>query len=166
MLGDAGSIASLVGLIGVPISLIGLIIAILQIRKLRGETRAARQASEETRRAVSRDLVLGDLIRISERIQALKELHRRDEWAQALHLYPELQRGLITIRSRYSGLSQVDSVKVWQGITRLQHIERIVEAVELARAEIPPQLVSEFNGQLTDIQSTLAELAIQLEQSP
>ena len=106
MLGDAGSIASLVGLIGVPISLIGLIIAILQIRKLRGETRAARQASEATRRAVSRDLVLGDLIRISERIQALKELHRRDEWAQALHLYPELQRGLITIRSRYSGLSR------------------------------------------------------------
>jgi len=162
MLGDAGSIASLAGVV---VSLVGLGFAILQIRKLRGETRAAREASEATRKAVSRDLVLGDLIRISERIQSLKDLHRRAEWAQALQLYPELQRGLITLRSRYVGLSEIDSVEVWQGIVLLQNIERIVEVVELAGAEFPPQVVSEFNGQLTEIQTTLAELAIQLEQS-
>jgi hypothetical protein len=82
MLGDAGNIASIVGLL---VSLVGLGIAIWQLARLRGETRAAREAAEETRRAVARDLAISDISRINERVQALIEMHRRGEWNRALY---------------------------------------------------------------------------------
>ena len=73
MLGDAGSLASLAGL---AVSLGGLAIAIWQIMKLRGETRAAAQASAETSRMFRREIAGLNLTRVNERIEALKELHR------------------------------------------------------------------------------------------
>ena len=59
MLGDAGSIASLAG---AAISLLGLGFAILQIAKLRGETRAARVAAEAAERAIGRELAITELL--------------------------------------------------------------------------------------------------------
>jgi hypothetical protein len=58
MLGDAGSIASIVGVV---VSLVGLGFAIWQLARLRGETRAAREAAEETRQSVRRDLAMSDI---------------------------------------------------------------------------------------------------------
>ena len=84
MLDNAGSIASRAGL---AVSLVGLTIAIWQIMKLRGETRAANEASAETRRALQRDIAGINLTRVNERIDGLidglKELHRRNEWDRA-----------------------------------------------------------------------------------
>ena len=75
MLDDAGSIASLAGL---AVSLVGLVIAIWQIMKLRGETRAGNEAAAETRRALQRENAGVNLTRVNERIEGLeglKELH-------------------------------------------------------------------------------------------
>ncbi len=65
MLDDAGSIASLAG---VGVSLVGLGFSILQLRKLRGETRAAREAVEATCRAIGRELPNTELTRLGERM--------------------------------------------------------------------------------------------------
>jgi hypothetical protein len=50
------------------------------LARLRGETRAAREAAEETRQSVRRDLAMSDISRMGERIQALKGIHRIREW--------------------------------------------------------------------------------------
>ncbi len=65
----AGSVASLAGVV---VSLVGLAIAIWHIMKLRGETRAARESSEETRRALERENAGINLARVNERIDALR----------------------------------------------------------------------------------------------
>ncbi|MDA1219243.1 MAG: hypothetical protein O2909_07360 [Chloroflexi bacterium] len=160
MLGDYGSLASIVGVI---VSLFGLGFTILQVLKLRGETRAARVASEETRVVVRRDLTLADLNRIWGRIQALKELQRNRDWNRSLDAYPEIQRGLIDIRNRYPELAEDHNQQLTQGIAALRNIEYTLES---ASEDIAQETLGEFNQQLSDIQAVLVELENQLQQMP
>ena len=159
MLGDAGNIASIVGLL---VSLVGLDIAIWQLARLRGETRAAREAAEETRRAVARDLAISDISRINERVQALIEMHRRGEWNRALDTYPSIRKGLIDIRSRYPGLLGDDSERIREWISQIQNIQLNVEATN---ENVPQETATDFNSLLIEIQSMLVELEIKLQQS-
>lgn len=152
MLADIGSVASLVG---VAVSLLGFGFAILQLRGLRGETRAAQQAAEETRQAVARDLVIADVSRIWGQIQALKEVHRVGDWGRALFLYPEIRQGLIHIRSRYPDLPDADSDRIRGGVALLDRME---QAIDSADRDVLQERVSEFNGRLTQIQTILDEL--------
>jgi hypothetical protein len=85
MLGDAGSVASLVG---VMVSVGGLGFAIWQLTRLRGETRAAREASEATRRALGRELASTELARLHGRLQSLKEMHRSGDRLRAQTIIP------------------------------------------------------------------------------
>ena len=89
MLGTVGSIASLAG---AAISLLGLGFAILQLRRLRGETRAARDAAEAAERAVRRDLTISDLASLRENIQ--EGLHRRERDPAPRPVRGQLQLGL------------------------------------------------------------------------
>ncbi len=159
MLGDAGSIASLVG---VAVSLLGIGFAILQLIRLRGETRAAREAAEATRRTVSRDLAIADVSRLIERVQSLKEFHRQREWDRALYRYPDVLRGLIDIRSRYPALSESDLHGIQAGVTSLQDMEEIVET---SGNSISQETSSLFNRNLSEIQLNLAELESRLSES-
>jgi ABC-type phosphate transport system auxiliary subunit len=152
MLGDIGSWASIVGVV---VSVGGLAIALWQLHKLRGETRAARDAAEETRRAVGRDLAIADVSRLSQQTQSLKEMHRDMEWRRALDQYPGIRRGLIAIINRHPGLTDSQSEKIRLGIERLTVIESIIEA---ANPDVGPERVGEFNRQLTELQNALNEL--------
>ena len=158
MLGDAGSIASMVGVV---VSLVGLGFAILQIRKLRGETRAAREASEATRRVLGRELTGIELTRLNGRIQGLKEIHRGGDRLRALDLYPEIVGMLLDIRRRHPGLSDNQRMKIVQATTQISEMERSIETLE---EEIPQETASQLNNALTVIQSTLLpELEDQLQ---
>jgi hypothetical protein len=149
MLSDAGSIASLVGVV---VSLGGLGFAIWQLRGLRGETRAAREAIEETRQAVSRDRAIADASRARELVLALKRIHLNGEWVRALDIYVQVRKGLVDIQNRYPGLTQEDSENIKSGIDMLGTIERTVEAAEAANGIISPETTGEFNRYLTDIE--------------
>lgn len=159
MLGDAGSIASLAG---VAISLFGLGFAILQLRKLRGETRAATEAALETRQAVSREVAGITLARVNERIEGLKDLHRRGEWNRAQDRYPEIRRMLIDIRVRHPEMSDKQRIVVQRVVTRITQIDN---SVENAEGEVSQLDLQRFNRQLTGVQSQLAEVESQLQQS-
>ena len=159
MLGDLGSIASLLGL---AVSVLGLGFALLQLKKLRGETQAARAAAEDTRRAVRRDRAIADVGRLSQRIQTLKELHRTADWRRALDLYPELTRELVSVRGS-PGVSTVLSETIQSSVTWLQNMEKDVDSTSQA---IDQSRISNFNQQLTEIQNILAELETSLQQEP
>jgi len=149
MLGDVGSIASLMGVV---VSLVGLGFAILQIRKLRGETRAAREASEATRRAIGRELASTELTRLGERIDTLKELHRSRDRGRCLTGYPEIRDLLLEIRRRHPGLSDRERANVLRAIVQISEMETSLEALE---GEITSEIVSDFNAKLTDFQTGL-----------
>lgn len=152
MLGDAGSIASL---IGVAISLLGLSFAIVQLKKLRGETRAAREAAEATRRAIGRELASTELTRLSERIEALKELHRSGDRARSLASYPEIRNLFLEIRHRHPGLSDNDRGNVIRAIAKIGGLETAMEALQ---GEIAPEIIADFNSTLTGFQTELLPL--------
>jgi hypothetical protein len=156
MLGDAGSIASLAGVV---ISLVGLGFAIWHILRLRGEARAAREAAEETHLAVSRETAGMTLTRVSERIEALKELHRQNEWDRALDRYPELRRMLIDVGARHPEMSDAQRTALRGIVTMMEAMET---GVENARSRVSRQLVQEFNRQLSESQSLLAEIESEL----
>ena len=158
MLGEAGSIASIVGVV---ISLLGLGFALLQLSKLRGETRAARAAAEETRRLLRRDLTGADLARLSERIQGLIELHRDRDRVRALDRYPEIRGLLIEVRRQHPNLSEEHSRRIQSAIVMLIDIQNKVEGLT---GDMSQEMVARFNQDLTELQSMLLpELEDQLE---
>ena len=152
MLGDAGSIASLAG---VAISLLGLGFAILQIRKLRGETRAAREASEATRHAIGRELASTELTRLGDRIEALKELHRNRDRARCLASYPEIRDLFLEIRRRHPGISVDDKGKILRAIVHIGDMETTIDALQ---GDMMPNTTADFNSVLTGFQTELLPL--------
>ena len=159
MLGDAGSIASLVGVV---VSLGGLGFALWQLSRLRGETRAARESAEATRRAGGRDLALTDVTRLNERLQALKQIHRDGNKQRALDRYPEIIELFVDVRRRQPGLSQEARVRIQRAINDISAMERDIEPVQ---GNITPELAGRCNRTLTDLQSTLLpELEDRLQQ--
>ncbi len=159
MLDDAGSIASL---IGVFVSLFGLGIAIVQIRKLRGETQAAREAAEETRSALDKEIASISLARVNERIEGLKDLHRQGEWNRALDRYPEIRRTLIDIRVRHPGMSDEQRASIQNVVTSLGRME---SSIERSRGSGSQRAAEQFNRQLNGNQLVLVQLESELQQS-
>jgi len=152
MLGDAGSIASLAG---VAVSLLGLGFAILQIMKLRGETRAAREAAEATRLAIGRELASTELTRLGDPIEALKELHRNRDRVRSLAAYPEIRNILLDIRRRHPNLSSADKRAIVRAIAQIGDMETAMEALQ---EDFTPDIFSDFNGVLTGLQTKLLPL--------
>ena len=154
MLGEVGSVASIVGLL---VALLGLGFALLQLSRLRGETRAARDAAEETRRLQRRDLAGTDLTRLNERIQGLVEMHRSGDRGRALDRYPEIQRLLIAIRRQHPNLSAEHRHQLQEAVATLRNMQGALERLEGA---IPQPLIADFNSILLLLQS---ELLVELE---
>ena len=145
MLGTIGSIASLAGLV---VSLLGLGFAILQLRKLRGETRAAKEASESAERAVRRDLTLGELASLREKIQALKDAHRRGDKVWAFVYYNDIKASLSDIEIRHPNLTITLRERVRTASSAITEMERFADSLE---ASLPREKVSEFNLILSEI---------------
>lgn len=158
MLGEVGSVASIAGLL---VALLGLGFALWQLSRLRGETRAARDAAEETRRLLRRDLAGTDLTRLNERIQGLMEMHRSGDRGRALDRYPEIQRLLIEIRRQHPNLSAEHRNQLQNSVRLIQNME---DELEGAAGAITPEQVRRFNRTLNYLRSTLlVELADLLE---
>lgn len=158
VLGELGSIASVVGL---PLSLIALVFAIYHLLRLRGETRAARDASRETQRLMRRESAGTDLTRLNERLLGLMELHRSGDRIRALERYPELRGLLREIRRQHPGLSEDHRRKVQNAMTMLGRIQGELEAL---LGDIPPDLAASLNQRLLRLQDTLlVELEDHLE---
>ena len=149
MLGEAGSIASLVGL---PLTFAALLFAIYHLSRLRGEARAARDAAEEARGLLRRDLTSTDLIRLRERIQDLIELHRSGTKAQALDRYPEILGLLREIRRQHPNLPDEHLRKIQAAMATLNAMQDEMEALE---GNIAEDTGLRFNRFLRELQTNL-----------
>lgn len=158
-LGDVGSIASLVG---VALGLPALLFAILQLRGLKGETRAAREASEATRRAVRRDLVIADVSQTFELVEAVKNALRERQWSQSLSYYPRIRRVLVSMRYRDPQLSQLETDKLVIAVEFLEHVEH---STDINRDAIADEAIQDFIQGLISLQTTLAEFESNLHRS-
>ena len=139
MLADAGSVASIVGVV---VSLGGLGFAIWQLTRLRGETRVAKEAAAATERALRKGLASTELTRLNQRLQSLIEAHRRGDRPAALAGYSETQAIFLQIRRSHPGVSQEHRVMIQSAITEIADMENSVEGLG---GGIPQELSSSFN---------------------
>ena len=121
-----------------------------------------REAAEAARRALGRDLAIADVIRLNERLQAVKEIHRGGNRLRALDRYPELVDLFADIQRRHPGLSGNNKRAIQRAIAEISDIEQAVERIE---DTIPRDLSGDYNQILTGFQSTiLPELEERLQQ--
>lgn len=149
ILGTVGSIASLAGL---PVSLLGLGFAILQLRKLRGETRAAKEASESAERAVRREQTISELVSLREKIEGLKDAHRPGDRRGAFVCYRDVKSGLVLIELRHPDLTDGLRVQIRDALSAITEMERYTDSIEDA---LPLEQVSEFNQILSILDTDL-----------
>lgn len=149
MLSELGSIASIVGL---PLSLIALVFAIYHLLRLRGETRAAREAAEETQMLMRRESASTDLARVNERLQELIELQRRGNREQALNSYREIRNLLREVRRQHPNLSQDHRRRVQNSMTMLGRMQGELETLE---GDIPLDVANRLNRRILRLQDTL-----------
>lgn len=149
MLGTVGSIASLAGLV---VSLLGLGFAILQLRKLRGETRAAKSAAQRAEQAVRRDWTNTESARLNVKIEQLKDTHRTGDRSRALSQYADIVESLLDVARRYPDLPDSVEREIFQGIEQIQAMESETEVMEFG---IPLSAARSFNRTLSAMQREL-----------
>ncbi len=154
-----GNLASAVGL---GVSVIGFGIAIYQIRRSRAAAVAAREAAQEARAALARNLTIADLTRVRERIQSIKDLHVSQQWQRAWDRYQDIRELLVEIRTRHQNLTASQRRIIQNAIRQIRAME---EAVQTTLIDNSRPDMREFNQMLSNVQSTLIEAEIQLQQS-
>lgn len=150
MFSDIGSGASLAGVV---ISLLGLGFAILQIIKVRGEARAAREAAEAARAEIRRELTAAELTRLNDSMGELRQLHYISG-AKSLVLtkYAEIDRALNEVYRRHPKLNREQRTQITQARIRVMQMN---EEVLSFPGDIPVSSAQEFNTHLADYQTEL-----------
>lgn len=149
------SIGNWASIAGVTVSIVGLVIAITQIIKLRGESRAAKEAAEATRAAIRRDLTAAEITRVLALLTRLKTIHRSGNRELALEQYYGIIEALNEVRNRHTNLTAEQGAALYQGIAELNAMELAVESLE---GVIPRQLSMQMNAVLSEVQALLLEL--------
>lgn len=147
-----GTIGNIDSLAGALISLLGLGFAILQLRKLRGETRAAKEASESAERAVRRDLAATELVRLREKIQELKDIHRRGDQDRAFAYYRDITASLSDVLLRHPSLTDKLRTQIRDAASAIAEMERFADSIE---GGLSREMVSEFNFTLSELDTQL-----------
>lgn len=150
LLNELGSIASIGG---AAFSIVALGIALIQISRLRGETRAAREAAEEALNLFKRDLANTVVARLRERIQRLIELHRERDRNRVLDHYREIWEMFLGIKLSLSNLSEDHRREIQRAVEAITEMQRQVEGLE--SDIIPIEMYLAFNDQLLSLQTIL-----------
>ena len=148
-----GSLASVVGLV---ISAVGLIWAIIIARGARLASRAAQSASQETSAQIARHLQSMNLERAIALIQRLKLLHRFERWEAALEQYQALRMMLSEILAIIPESATEPRQALHDAIQTVRIVESSVEVQSVDRLE--PEAKVRLNRRLNSIQSRLESL--------
>ncbi len=147
-LSEWGSVASIVGSV---ISFAGLFFALLQLSRLRGETRAAKEAAEAAQRLLRRETTNADIIQLNERLQRLIEIHRTGDRSRALDQYPEVMGSFRDIRRNHPNLTDELRARVLESLNQVGEMQVQVEA--LTEERIPREIWASLNSDLLSLQS-------------
>ena len=145
-----------IGVGGLAASIAGLIFAFLARRAAKSAEAAATEASQETRRSVSRSRRTVETGKVIFLINRLKALHRSGDWEYALELYPELRSGLSDIQASIEEELVELRDDLADAILKIRGIEDEVNLARYERRE--PANVPRVDGILNDIQQSLQRL--------
>jgi hypothetical protein len=151
-------ISDVASILGAVVSVAGLTVAIWQIMKLRGETRAARDAAEGTQRALLRETVSRSLIRANERTSGLIQSLRDGNWERALFQDQDIRTMLIEAQG-HPHMPDDDKETLDDIInTTLSDLSHAL----LSRESLGREQVGDFNQRLDNHQRRLTEIETRL----
>ena len=151
---------SFIGLIGVGVSIGGLIaslVAVYRAGKARDAAAAAEIASNDTQVEITKVLAIVDLERAIGLIERLKAFHRNSQWEAAIGHYPDLQYMLTNILIRHPNPTEELRTTLSAALTKLKVIETNVDRA--IRNRNTPRGSNNFNNDLADIESDLRRIA-------
>jgi hypothetical protein len=151
-------ISDVASILGAVVSVAGFTVAIWQIMKLRGETRAAREAAEGTQRALLRETVSRSLIRANERTSGLIQSLRDGNWERALFQDQDIRTMLIEAQG-HPHMPDDDKETLDDIInTTLSDLSHAL----LSRESLGREQVGDFNQRLDNHQRRLTEIETRL----
>jgi hypothetical protein len=151
-------ISDVASILGAVVSVAGFTVAIWQIMKLRGETRAAREAAEGTQRALLRETVSRSLIRANERTSGLIQSLRDGNWERALFQNQDIRTMLIEAQG-HPHMPDDDKETLDDIInTTLSDLSHAL----LSRESLGREQVGDFNQRLDNHQRRLTEIETRL----
>jgi hypothetical protein len=151
-------ISDVASILGAVVSVAGLTVAIWQIMKLRGETRAAREAAEGTQRALLRETASRSLIRANERTSGLIQSLRDGNWERALFQDQDIRTMLIEAQG-HPHMPDDDKETLDDIInTTLSDLSHAL----LSRESLGREQVGDFNQRLDNHQRRLTEIETRL----
>ena len=152
--GNWGALVSVVGLV---VSSVGLIWAIVVARGARSASQAAQKAAQETSAYIARHLQATNLERAIALVQRLKLLHRKESWEGSLELYQMLRMMLYEIAAHFPDAEAGPRRDLAVAIQTVRNMENWVESQ--SSLGLLPQDKARLHRQLNEIQSGLESLA-------
>ena len=149
-----GGIASVVGII---VSLGGLVWAIKEAHGARTASEAAEAAASETREQIASHSQAVDLQRAIALIQHIKTLHDNDRWEASTEHYQTLRRMLSDVIVRVPDDQSTVRETLATSRARVREMENFVR--DRIRRDISERERARLNQRLNGIQSDLEELA-------
>jgi hypothetical protein len=145
-----------ISIFGSLLSLIGVIIALIQIYKTRRAAEAAKDASIQTQKAISRNLLLSDVSICTRNIEEIKQFVRIERYEAALIRVTDLISQLIQIREMLDRAKQVYQIEFEERLSQLSIIRKDFEK-KLAKSSVKINAV-QINSQLAEISDELNKL--------
>ena len=103
------------------------------------------------------------LVRASQQIDFVKNLHLDREWRRAIDRYPEIRHGLAAVQSQYSGLSDEEKSTIQNTVMELVKLEQVVSSAIFQDKN--PEDVERYHSVLNEAQTALERLRVNLLQS-
>ncbi len=145
-----------ISIIGSFLSLIGVIIALVQINKTRRAAEAAKDASLQTQKAISRNLLLSDVPNCTRNIEEIKYFARNEKYESALIRVTDLVSQLIQLRETLESSNQSHQIEFEERLSQLVFI-RVNFEKKLNKNSVKINIV-QVNSQLSEISDELNKL--------
>lgn len=149
--------ANWMSVIGFPLSVIGLIIAIWQIRTSIRVSEAAKKASEETRMEISRTYIIFDFASSLKIMEEIKTLNRLSAWHIVIERYSQLKTLLISVKNSDHNLAADDESKIQNAIIQIAKLESKIEK-HLYRPSTSIQDVVKMNNVMSNTLEKLSQV--------
>lgn len=145
-----------ISIIGSFLSLIGVIIALVQISKTRRAAEAAKVASIQTQSVISRNLLLSDVSICARNIEEIKYFARNEKYESALIRVTDLVSQLIQLRETLESSNQSHQIEFEERLSQLVFI-RVNFEKKLNKNSVKINTV-QVNSQLSEISDELNKL--------
>ena len=111
-----------------------------------------------------RDQTISDLASLREKIEGLKDAHRRGDRRGAFVGYRDVRTGLVSIELRHPDLTDALREQIRDALSAITEMERYTDSIDGA---LPLERVSEFNqtlsildtGLITELQKTIPQVS-------